>query len=99
MKVVNVSGGLLTASGTLISGLGAYILFSPSQETTDACQAYMVELFKIIIGGVIFITGAVAVVVGVVPLLVHNKRYSLEKGWELEVSDVVSKSKKKKLKD
>ena len=51
------------------------------------------------IGGVIFITGAVAVVVGVVPLLVHNKRYSLEKNWELEISDVVPESKKKKLKD
>ncbi|MEA3496811.1 MAG: hypothetical protein U9R42_12360 [Bacteroidota bacterium] len=100
MKVVNVSGGLLTASGTLISGLGAYILFSPSkQETTDACQAAMVDLIKIMIGGVILITGAVAVVVGVIPLLVHNKRYSLEKDWELEVSDVVPKSKEKKLKD
>ena len=85
VKTANITGALLVVLGTGVSG-GGYWLYRQGLEHDEFCEAFILA-----VGGIFAtVVGGVVVVVGIVPLMIRNKRFDLEKKWSVEIGTEVA---------
>ncbi len=61
----------------------------------DACGALITVMF----GYVFAIVGVGGTAIGAIPMLIHNKRYKVDKKWNLEKGTVALKMSRKEMKE
>lgn len=83
--LASIAGGVVIATGTLVSTTGVIIIASARGE--DGCD----DAFATIVGGVMTVTGAVMIGVGSIPIFIGGKRYDLHHDWDLIIADEVDK--------
>jgi len=99
LKVLNASGYVLLGTGTLITGFGGYLIYyayAITDPSKDACNEGIGDVILVTFGVVIAAVGAGTLIIGAIPALITGPKYNLEKKWQLEITTVEQKVKRKK---
>lgn len=93
LKVIQISGKVVMATGTLVTVLGGYwIFYGYSIAGSDACGSGILIVFGVLAASV----GIASVIIGSIPLLFSGKKFDMDL-WDMEMQLVPDKKAKRKL--
>ena len=96
-KIIDASGKVVLVSGTLISGLGAYLIYYGQNyihPDNDACGTAVGAIVFVTVGVIAVVVGIPVIILGAIPLLLTGKNYDLEKKWNISTTVIERKQRK-----